>query len=217
MRVADLKSLYERETSKLWDASEGVPWLMKRYSDLDLFAKSTVLDKSAHVTLSDKISWLSQQECRLCRAVSSVSIIPLRIAPESWQALDAVNKAAFKAAIAHRFRGSPNVSAYQGRICLSFVFICSGKRRVRDLDNMAKLVMDSIKGIAMGDDREVDHLSLLRVAHEGDEEYVVFRISNSNVNDHSDVVYPELRHSWAGKEPLKLEDFVSQPPASVAG
>jgi Holliday junction resolvase RusA-like endonuclease len=217
MSVADLRSLYERETGKSWDASEGVPWLMKRYPDLNLFGKIAVLDKSAHVTLSDKISWLSQQECRLCRPVSGVSIIPLRIAPESWQSLDAVNKAAFKAAVAHRFRGSPNVDAYQGRICLSFVFVCSAKRRARDLDNMVKLVMDSIKGIAMGDDREVDHLSLLRVEHEGDEEYVVFRISNSNVNDHSDVVYAELRHSWAGMEPLKMEDFVSQPTVSVAG
>jgi hypothetical protein len=72
---------------------------------------------------------------------------------------------------------------------------------------MAKLLMDSIKGLVMGDDRNVDHLNLLRVTYEGDEEYVVFRISASNVNDHSDVVQPELRHSWAGAEPLRLEDF----------
>lgn len=72
---------------------------------------------------------------------------------------------------------------------------------------MAKLLMDSIKGIVMGDDKDVDHLNLMRLTHKGGEEYVFFRISVSNINDHSDVVYAEMRHSWAGAEPLKIDDF----------
>ena len=72
---------------------------------------------------------------------------------------------------------------------------------------MAKLVMDSIKGIVMGDDRDVDHLNLMRVVHEGAEEFVYFRISNSHINDHNDVAYPQLRHTWGVGEPLQIEDF----------
>jgi hypothetical protein len=67
--------------------------------------------------------------------------------------------------------------------------------------------MDSIKGIVMGDDRDVDHLNLMRLTHEGEEEYITFRISASNINNHDDVVQAKLRHSWAGAEPLKIEDF----------
>ncbi len=50
---------------------------------------------------------------------------------------------------------------------------------------------------------------MVRLVYEGDEEYVIFRISESNINDHTDVVEPSLRHSWAGAEPLNLEDYKS--------
>ena len=134
-------------------------------------------------------------------------MIPLRIRPESWQSLDSVDKAAFKAAIAYRLAGSPYTVRQEGRICLSLLFVCSASRRVKDLDNMAKLLMDSIKGKVMGDDREVDHLSIMRLDHEGDEEFVYFRISSSSLNNHHDVADPSMRHSWAGAKLLKLEDF----------
>jgi hypothetical protein len=78
---------------------------------------------------------------------------------------------------------------------------------VRDLDNMAKLVMDSVKSILMGDDRDMDHLNFMRFTHEGEEEYIYVQISNSNINDHSDVMHAEMMHSWAGAKPLKIEEF----------
>jgi Holliday junction resolvase RusA-like endonuclease len=130
--------------------------------------------------------------------------------PTSLQgALESVNKTAFKAALAHRFSERSHIERQEGRICLTFLFVCSASRRKRDVDNMTKLLMDSIKGHVMGDDKEVDHLNVMRLVHEGDEEYVIFRISESNCNDHTDVVEPSLRHSWAGAEPLNLEDYKS--------
>ena len=76
---------------------------------------------------------------------------------------------------------------------------------------MAKLLMDSIKGKVMGDDRDVDHLSLMRLNREGDEEYIVFRICSSTINTHTDVADLSLRHSWAGAESLRIEDFRAEP------
>ena len=207
MNTEDLKKLYEVTTGSLWSESDGVMWLMENYEHLDIYRKILVLDKSAHVTLSDKVSWLSQQRCHVCHPDFPISVIALRISPESWQALDSIDKAAFKAAVSHRFLNSHHIKAQEGRICLTFLFICSVRRRVKDLDNMAKLVMDSIKGIVMGDDRDVDHLNIMRLTHEDEEEYVTFRISASNINNHDDVVYRKLRHSWAGAELLKIEDF----------
>jgi len=203
----DLKKLYEKKTGNSWSEDDGVMWLEKNYEHLDIYTKKPVLDKSAHVTLSDKANWLAQQRCHVCHPASTISITWLRIRPESWQALDSIDKEAFKAALSHRLSKSPNIKAQEGRVCLMFLFVCSASRRARDLDNMAKLIMDSIKEIVMGDDRHVDHLNLMRLTHEGEEEYVTFRISDSNINNHVDVVHTELRHSWAGAEPLNIEDF----------
>lgn len=203
----DLRNLYEQQTGLAWSDDEGVRWLDKNYEHLDIHRKVPVLDKSAHTTLSDKASWLSQQDCRVCGSEFPVSVTPFRIPPESWQALGSVNKRAFKAAMADRLSNSPHIERQDGRVCLTFLFVCSAGRRMRDVDNMAKLLMDSIKGRMIADDREVDHLNLMRLVHEGDEEYVFVKIAPSTLNDHSDVVDPRMRHSWAGAEALNLEYF----------
>jgi len=207
MRPQDLRNLYEEKTGQPWDAEKGVPWLNKNRQHLDLVTRASTLEKSAHITLSDKVSWLSQQFCHVCNPDPPISIIPFRINPESWQALSSVDKRAFKAAIANRLSDRQHSRIQGERICLTFVFVCSASRNVRDLDNMAKLVMDSVKSILMSDDRDVDHLNLMRFTHEGEEEYIYVQISNSNINDHSDVVHPEMMHSWAGAKPLKIEEF----------
>ena len=72
---------------------------------------------------------------------------------------------------------------------------------------MAKLFMDSIKGVLMGDDREVDHLNLMRLARDGNEEYLTVKISTSSINLHKDVVLAKFLHSWADPRPLRIEDF----------
>ena len=206
MKAEELVSLYEQCTGSKWESEEGVRWLMQNYPDLDIYTHRQVLDKTAHVTLSDKANWLSQQRCHVCHSSAPISMFPVRIEPESWQALDSSSKKAFKAALAERFPVSAQ-KPQTGPVCLTFLFVCSKKRRVRDLDNMAKLLMDSIKGILMGDDGEVDHLTLMRLVHEGAEEYVSIRIANSTLNDHANVVLRELRHSWAGAKPLVIGDF----------
>jgi Holliday junction resolvase RusA-like endonuclease len=203
----DLRGLYEEQTGLAWSVDEGVKWLNQNYERLDIFMKSPVLDKSAHITLSDKASWLSQQRCHVCHSGFPISVTPFRIRPESWQVLGSVDKRAFKATMAHRLSESPHIERLEGRVCLTLVFVCSARRRSRDLDNMAKLFVDSIKERMMGDDGEVDHLNLMRLAHEEDEEYVLVRIAVSNLNDHDDVVDPRIRHSWAGAEVLDLDDF----------
>lgn len=203
----NVRDLYKEQTGLAWSREEGVSWLNRNYEHLDICRKIPVLDKSAHVTLSDKASWLSQQWCHVCHSDFPISVIPFRIRPESWQALGSMDKRAFKAAISHRLSESSRIERLKRRVCLTLLFVCSSSRRTRDVDNMAKLFMDSIKGIMMADDKEVDHLNLMRLVHEGGEEYVHLRIANSNINDHSDVVDPRIRHLWAGQEALDLEDF----------
>jgi Holliday junction resolvase RusA-like endonuclease len=212
MTAAELKALYEHATGNAWEPEAGVEWLCQNQVSFarSLHRQEPVFSRSAHITLSDKASWLSQQHCRVCNPTFPISVIYIRIRPESWQALESIDKSAFKRAIQHRLTSGHAYPAQAGRVCLSFLFVCSSSRRRRDLDNMAKLLMDSIKGLVMGDDTNVDHLNLIRLTHEGDEEYVSFQISGSQLNDHSNTVYPHLRHSWAGAEPISIQDFANQ-------
>jgi Holliday junction resolvase RusA-like endonuclease len=207
MTPQDLRNLYEERTGQPWDEENGILWLSKNREHLDLVTRESRLDKSAHITLSDKVGWLSQQLCYVCNPDPPISIIPLRINPKSWQTRRREVKRSFKAAIAHRLSDRPHKVGQDERVCLTLLFVCSARRNVRDLDNLAKLVMDALKGIVMGDDRNVDHLNLMRFTHEGAEEYIYVQISNSNINDHSDVVHKEMTHRW-GVEPLNLDDFI---------
>lgn len=213
MSADDLRRLYEERTGQAWTPDAGGQWLRKNHAlfELELFTKPPVLGKTAHIDLSDKAIWLSQLWCCVCNPVGTINTFPLRILPQSYQSLDSVDKAAFKAAIALRLKKSPHIEKQAGRICLSFLFICRESRRVKDLDNMAKLLMDSLKGLVMGDDKDVDHLSILRLAHDGDEEFVYVRISSSSLNNHEDVADLSMKHSWGGAEALQLEDFRVQP------
>jgi Holliday junction resolvase RusA-like endonuclease len=208
MTPQDLKKLFEERTGNVWNEESGILWLNQNRESLDNYTKIPILHATSHITLSDKANWLSQRHCHLCEADSPISIIPLQINPESWQSLSSIDKRAFKKAIRTRlFEHKSQHEPLNGRICLSFLFVCKKSRKVRDIDNMAKLFMDSIKGVLMGDDREVDHLNLMRLTHDGDEEYLTVKISTSSINLHNDVVLAKFRHAWADPRPLRIEDY----------
>ncbi|HEY6204638.1 MAG TPA: RusA family crossover junction endodeoxyribonuclease [Chthoniobacterales bacterium] len=206
--TAELRHMYEAATGVPWSDEEGARWLMARYDDLDIYFKQLRLAKQSHVTLSDKLSWLSQQYCYICQPDGPIHVLPIRIKPESYQALDGLNKAAFKRAVAERFANYDFNSFKNRPICLTLLFVCSRTRKVRDLDNMAKLLVDSLKDVLLGDDRFIDHLSMIRLTHETEEEFVYVRISTSGLNDHSNVAAPIMRHSWAGMRQLRIEDYL---------
>jgi hypothetical protein len=97
-----------------------------------------------------------------------------------------------------------------GKICLHILFVCGSERRTKDLDNMAKLLIDSIKDLIMGDDKHIDHLNIVRLSHEFEEECIFIRISNSNLNLRRDVAAKEFHHSWAGRTALILSDYYAK-------
>lgn len=77
-----------------------------------------------------------------------------------------------------------------------------------DLDNLAKVLLDSLQGLLFSNDRQIDHLSLLRVQTQDVEEYIVVSIRASSINQHVDVLFHRLQHGWAGAEELRLADFM---------
>ncbi len=217
MTLDDLKRLYERETGKSWSADEGVPWLNIRVmeDDLNLYKRRSILDRDVFITLSDKAGWLRQSYCYVCKPQTLIGPISLRIRPESWQYIKSINKSAFKKSIEYHLSTRLQLSPYAGPICLSFLFVCSTKRKIKDLDNMAKLVMDALKDVVMEDDQAVDHLNLLRLSHEGTEEFISFQLGIASVNNHDDVLHKKFWHGWPYEE-IRIEDFLeSAKPSEV--
>jgi hypothetical protein len=94
------------------------------------------------------------------------------------------------------------------RLCIHITFVIGKKSNKRDVDNMAKLLLDGLQGQMMEDDNQIDHLSLLRLTWKGDEEYIILHVRESNINRHDDVLYHSMHHSWAGQEELLLDNFI---------
>lgn len=187
-----------------------VQWLNRLLMSDDpqahFFTKKPVLLSVFSPDLSSKINALSQFNCPFCKGNAPVVIVPIRIRPVTHQASDSKTKNAFKKAINSRLS---NVHNFTDRhLCVHITFVIGRKGYRKDADNMAKLLLDGMEKIIFVNDNQIDHLSLLKLRWEGEEEWIVVRIMDTNINQHDDVLYHKLRHSWAGAEELLLEDFM---------
>lgn len=157
--------------------------------------------------LSSKLNAISQFHCDICRSGFPIGIIPIRIQPRSHQAAIPAVKAAYKKAIASRLANTHNFQS--SRLCIHIVLAIGQASKTGDIDNAAKLLLDSMKGVVFNDDKQVDHLSIVRFHTSGDEDFLFVRISDSTLNEHRDVLYSGLHHSWAGiQEPVDLDDYI---------
>lgn len=207
LSAQEIRDLYSMETGKLWDDDVGMIWCNQNHERFEDFTYRKVLKKHTYLNLSEKAGILSQTPCLICGSIPPIVNFPLRIKPESWQALSSHRKKSFIKAISHRFAEQTTFEKFLGEVCVSIIFICSIKRRKRDVDNVAKLILDSLKEVVMGDDKDVAHLSIARIEHSGDEEYILVRIARSGLNSVENVVAPYLNHGWAGMEELSIDGF----------
>lgn len=191
------------------ELDEIVKWMNQKEmsKELNLYDKRGTLKKLFHQSLSSKVGFVSQAHCPFCTQDYPFVLMNIRIRPQSYQSLDSDLKKAFKAAVHTRI--NPRSNDFKGsKICLHIVYVCSEKRREKDVDNMSKILLDSIKDILFDDDSEVDHLSVLKVKNFDDEEYITVNIRKSKLNINNDQLSPFLHHSWGGAEMLELEDFI---------
>ena len=156
--------------------------------------------------ISSKINFLGQQYCNQCKLDFPISTIPIRITPKSHQASKPKIKQAFKQAIKSRLVNSHNY--LDARVCISILVICGKKSQSGDLDNIAKLLLDSMKGVIFNDDEQIDHLNIMRINDNSNEDYIIIHVGKSHLNEHQDVLYAGTNHSWAGQEPINLENYL---------
>lgn len=186
-----------------------VRWLNKIEMDSEevlFFRKKPILKGVFFSDLSSKVNVLSQHHCLICKGNSVISTIPIRIRPISYQHPDSKIKKAFKEAIKQRLAKSEKYSNV--RLCVHTTFLIGRKNDKKDLDNMAKILMDGMqKSKIFGNDNQIDHLSLMKILCNVNEDYLVINIRESTVNSHDDILYEGMHHSWAGVEPLDLSNF----------
>ena len=185
-------------------------WLNRKYPDISNFIKYVPVSKFIFgSSLSSKISTISQFHCPQCDGKHPVIIFPIKIPPISYQTQKTKLRNAFKRAIRSYFSNKKN-SHYFGknRICLQLVFINGLSTKEKDVDNMAKLLVDSFEEILYKNDRQIDHLNLMKIRWDGDEEYVYVNIRQSTLNNHNNVLFDKIFHNWAGQKLLKIEKYI---------
>lgn len=172
------------------------------------------LQNMMHLSLGSKVNVLAQRHCEICCGLLPselqfpISVMPVRIAPESRQSLGSVNWAAFQSAVRAWFANRVLDIGSSRHLCIAITFVLSTERRDRDLDNMTKALMDAFARAIGFDDREIHHLDVAKVIGETTEEYVYIRTAPSYLQDQSTVMLPIFDGNFAVGEPLSLEDFV---------
>jgi Endodeoxyribonuclease RusA len=73
--------------------------------------------------------------------------------------------------------------------------------KIKDVDNSAKAILDTMKGIVFPDDRQIEHLSTSRIQHEDTPAYYLIYLRP---------VYPMLEDAIDRKCRVKLAGLVKQ-------
>jgi len=158
--------------------------------------------------LSEKANILWQRSCHVCSAKTPILMFSIRVTPLSCRNQDSKIKKAFMKAIQTKLGGT-HLGAWNGkRLCLSLTFIVNNGNTEKDIDNMSKILMDAFHDIFYNNDRNVDHLDSLKIRSNNNEEFILFRLMESDINEHLDVIKVEYSHGWAGQEVLDLDDYI---------
>lgn len=185
--------------------------------------KSTLLYKKpalTHLPLYEstaaKVSWLQQHPCTICLPGGELHPVafPVGVPPWSHQCAPQVGRALRSAIDASpTFREKFKERVARGPVCVRMVFVLGAAATMKDCDNMAKGMLDAFQGLLYANDKQVEHLDLIKVHSTlGLPGYILVRRTSTSINDHSDVVAPHhARLAWMSAEDLKIEQFLTRP------
>jgi Holliday junction resolvase RusA-like endonuclease len=191
-----------------------ISWGNPRSQFLLFHEKIPVLLPFISSTLSAKIGSLSQFHCPICsrRTNSIYRIINIRISAVSKQSVasNPIKRKAFEKAIKYRLNSLQTQYVFHRgeKLCVHIVFVLGKQNRDKDLDNMAKALLDALKGILFGDDMDIDHLSLMKIKTAEDDEFVTVNIRGSALNQQNDVIFNSMHHVWGESSLLDIKDFM---------
>jgi len=204
------------------DRSRIRSWLTDLLTREDSSAAASLLvarSKLDHLPLfgsmGEKISWLAQHGCPVCVSIPGIHVFPVEVSPWSHQANPAAS-AALRCAVVEAIANNPAyANAFQPfsagvGVCIRLVFTLADRVTIKDCDNMAKGFIDAFEGVLYQDDRQIDHLSIIRLSETGTRAgYVLVRCAPSTINEHDDVI--DRTHSkiaFMTATELRVSDFM---------
>jgi|GEM_PF-6664904 len=154
--------------------------------------------------LSSKVSTLAQFHCPVCHAEDQfpIMVIPLKISPESKQALSKVKglRKAFENAIAQAFSEKEIAFKRGEKLCVLVVFVLGSITKDKDLDNMSKALMDALQGNLFEHDADIEHLNLFKIKHNMEDSFIYLNIRRTDLNEHNDVLFKDFFHTMLVKD-----------------
>ncbi|WP_265429026.1 RusA family crossover junction endodeoxyribonuclease [Chryseobacterium sp. YIM B08800] len=191
---------YDQNDSSIEEEEEITGWItLNNVNFLGFDTKEH--EKRLFLNETQKVSFLLQSHCKICDDKLPISNFPVRITPLTRQ-----TKTAFKNEFKKQFLNSPYGKqtglSLNDKLCIKLVFVLNNIRD-KDLDNMAKLTLDALKELIKIDDKNIDHLELIKIKTKFLESYIHIRISKSDINTSKNIILKGEHLSWGGL--LKLD------------
>ena len=168
-----------------------------------LYTKRSISMPLVSPDLAQKVGWLRQAPCVTCTPadVRPLAIgFPIRARPFSAQSLGASRFADLKVKIAAYMAGRKwELDEWAGlELCVTIVATVPERERGKDVDNMAKGLLDAMQGSIYANDNLVQHLSIRRVPHGGETGWYSMRVMPVR-DTREDVIDKLLSVGWAGQ------------------
>lgn len=164
-----------------------------------------ILRRVMSSTIARKAEHMMARPCRQCDMYSEVDYIrfTIRIRPKTHQSSTKAQRRIFKADIAAEMRRKAfDFSDFVTRqLCVSVTFFIANGRRPSDVDNLSKNLLDALQSCAYKNDRQIDHLDLLRLRSRSSDEFFAIRIACTDIDDVRDVINPVFNVRWVGRHP----------------
>lgn len=172
--------------------------------------KIEVLIPNVSIDTFSKIYLLAQHHCPLCtsRTNHPIQIIPIRISAISNQASPSKMKKAFRAAISSYFHKEYPAYEKNTKLCIQLIFAMPSNNRDKDLDNMAKAFMDVLQTKIFHNDKNVDHLSLLKIKTVENDPFVYINIRETKINEDNLILFSDSKYTWGNRQFIDLKDFM---------
>lgn len=171
-------------------------WLNVNHVVISRNRDSESKNKYVFINETEKLSYLWQKHCQICGDLFPVVNLSARIKPHTRQIKNKEIRKAFKDNFS-KSKSFENLEFCKNdKLCIKIVFVLN-KEFDKDLDNMAKITLDCVKNLLKVDDKNIDHLDLIKIKTNYLESHIKFRISKSELNTKKDIVLTGTNLKWA--------------------
>lgn len=160
-----------------------------------------------------------QTPCSVCGIKATpLRTFSIRLRPESWQSIGTRLKLAFTEEIRQHWVFRDRQSGLERDcLCLRFVFCLGPSDRLKDVDNLAKGLLDSLQGRLYVNDRQIAHLDVLRLTGLASEGSIAVRIARTLVNVHDDVIDQRYLVDWQNVNAIDIRDIPTRESRNSTG